>query len=95
MLVAAVLSRPRGQLPIRFKCGSSHFTVTGGVGTREVSGLELGNWLGSVKAKTMSGLLVFVGVKLLGLFRVGARELQHLEGDCLGFNPVLTVCPVN
>ena len=29
MLVAAVLSRPRGQLPIRFKCGSTHFTVTG------------------------------------------------------------------
>ena len=69
---------------------------------REVSGLELGNWLGSVKAKTMGGLLVFVGVKLLGLFSVEARELQHLEGDCLGFNPgnrasadVLTVCPVN
>ena len=105
MLVAAVLSRPRGQLPIRFKCGSTHFTVTGGVGgvrTREVSGLELGNWLGSVKVKTMSGLLVFVGVKLLGLFRVEARELQHLEADCLGFNPgnrasadVLTVGPAN
>ena len=28
MLVAAVLSRPRGQLPIRFKCGSTHFTLT-------------------------------------------------------------------
>ena len=57
--------------------------VWGGGANREVSGLELGNWLGSVKAKTMSGLLVFVGVKLLGLFRVGARELQHLEGDCI------------
>ena len=50
----------------------------------------------------MGGLLVFVGVKLLGLFRVEARELQHLEGDCLGLNPanrtsadVLTVCTVN
>ena len=66
------------------------------------SGLELGNWLGSVKAKIMGGLLVFVGVKLLGLFSVEARELQHLDGDCLGFNPgnrtsadVLTVCTVN
>ena len=74
----------RRQLPIRFKCGSTHFTLTGGVGgggvrTREVSGLELGNWLGSVKARTMGGLLVFVGVKFLGLFRVEARELQRLK----------------
>ena len=67
-----------------------------------MSGLELGNWLRSVKAKIMGGLLVFVGVKLLGLFRVEARELQHLEADCLGFNPgnrasadVLTVGPAN
>ena len=40
MLVAAVLSRPRGQLPIRFKCGSTHFTRTGG----GVGGCELGNF---------------------------------------------------
>ena len=50
----------------------------------------------------MGGLLVFVGVKLLGLFRVEARELEHLEADCLGLNPgnrasadVLTVGPAN
>ena len=50
----------------------------------------------------MGGLLVFVCVKLLGLFRVEARELQHLEADCFGVNPgnrasadVLTVGPAN
>ena len=49
MLVAAVLSRPRGQLPIRFKCGSTHFTLTEsgvGGGTWKVSGLESGTFKG-------------------------------------------------
>ena len=23
----------------------------------------------------------------MGLFKVEARDLQHLEGDCVGFNP--------
>ena len=49
MLVAAVLSRPRGQLPIRFKCGSTHFTLTEsgvGGGNLESVGPESGTFKG-------------------------------------------------
>ena len=69
-LVAAVLSRTRGQLPIRFKCGSTHFTLTGGRGggTSEVSGPELGHFqVGGCLWRTF---LVFLGLKFLGLLKV-------------------------
>ena len=69
-LVAAVLSRAKGQLRIRFKCRCTHFTLTGGRGggTSKVSGPELGHFqVGGCLWRTF---LVFLGLKLSGLLKV-------------------------
>ena len=63
------MSRARGQLRIRFKRGSTHFTLTGGGGgTSKVSGPELGHFqVGGCFWRTF---LVFLGLKLSGLLKV-------------------------